>query len=105
MPSPSPEVVIENIRRTLHASIAHYAALLPDAICDTAEDELFDLAQLLGIEWAEAERARVSLLLRTLAEAALEDQQATHRQRAPVTTSVDRWLERWWSGKEAGRMP
>jgi hypothetical protein len=105
VPSPSPEAVVENIRRTLHAGIGHYAALLPEAICGEAEDEMFDLAQLLGIDWTEAARPGVSALLRTLAQAALEDQQAASQQRAPVTTAVDRWLERWFSGKEAGRMP
>lgn len=126
MPSPSPEVVVENLRRTLHASIPHYAALRADALRGDLEDELIELGHLLGIEWPgpdadsahQEHRRRLEALLETLAEAAREDQRARYEKReamkrrgeppeaaAPETASVDRWLERWLSGKEAKRLP
>jgi hypothetical protein len=126
MPSPSPEVVVENLRRTLHASIPHYAALRAEALREDLEDELIELGHLLGIEWPapasaderQAHRQRLQALLDTLAEAAREDQRVRHEKReamkargedadalAPATTAVDRWLERWLSGKESNRLP
>jgi hypothetical protein len=126
VPSPSPEVVVENLRRTLHASIPHYAALGVDALHGDLEDELIDLGQLLGIEWpapaSEAElqehRQRLQRLLDTLTAAAREDQRVRYERReamkaqgaagradTPATEAVDRWLERWLSGKEGKRLP
>ncbi len=126
MPSPSPEVVVENLRRTLHAGIPHYAALCADALRDDLEDELIELGHLLGVEWPEPasederreHRKRLQALLDTLAEAAREDQRVRYERRAamkvqgdggeaaaPTTAAVDRWLERWLSGKEGKRLP
>lgn len=125
MPPPSPEKVVENIRRTLHASIPHYAALFGEALDGEAEDELVELGLLLGVEWPSAASAdrkgpqkRLATLLRSLAKAAREDRQATYERHAAarragadadavpmVTTAVDGWLDRWLSGKEANRLP
>jgi len=126
MPSPSPEKVVENIRRTLHASIPHYAALLGDALDGDAQDEMVELALLLGMEPPSApspsarrvQRQRLETLLRTLAQAAREDRQATYERREAakltgadgdalpmVTAAVDGWIDRWLSGKEANRLP
>lgn len=126
MPPPSPEVLVENLRRTLHAGIAHYAALRREALRDGLEDELLDLSMLLGLEWPcaaaadelQRHRQRLEPLLDSLMEAAREDQQATRERRdaaiakggnagrvKTVTVAVDRWLERWLSGREAGRLP
>jgi hypothetical protein len=122
MPSPSPEVVVENLRRTLRSSIAYYAALRREALKGEIEDEIVELSFLLGLEWPAEEtpdhQARLAGLLDSLCEAAREDQQATYDRRAAaaghggaadaapaVTAAVDRWLERWLSGKEAGRAP
>lgn len=126
MPPPSPEVLVENLRRTLHANIPHYAALRLEALRGEVEDELVELGFLLGLEWpcaaAENElkghQSQLEILLDSLTDAAREDQQATGEQREAarkrgddagavraVTASVDRWLERWLSGREAGRLP
>ena len=127
MPSRPPEEFIENIRRKLHASIPHYAVLLPGIRQADVQRELVDLAALLGVDWPgdlllpryDIERRRLCTLLDTLTAAAREDQQATYQLRiskmmssdlapAPpprVTAAVDRWLERWLSGREAGRLP
>jgi hypothetical protein len=127
MPSQPPEKFIENIRRKLHASIPHYAALLPEMRHADVERELVDLAATLGNNWPgdwsppayQTERRRLCALLDGLMAAAREDQQANYQQRikkmmashpdvdpvATVTAAVDRWLERWLSGKEAGRLP
>lgn len=121
MPPPSPEKVVENIRRTLHASVAHYAALFAETLQAVGEDELVELSLLLGLEWpgggstakAKRQRKRVETLLRTLSEAAREDQQATYERCAaarmsgtplqPVTAATDHWLDRWLTGKERKR--
>jgi hypothetical protein len=122
MPSPSPEVVVENLRRTLRGNIAYYAALRREALKGEIEDEIVELSFLLGLEWpadkARDHQGRLAGLLDSLCEAAREDQQATYERRAAaaqdgtapeavpaVTAAVDRWLERWLSGKEAGRGP
>lgn len=122
MPSPSPEVVFENLRRTLHGNAAHYAALSAEALRGDPADEVMELSLLLGLEWpgpAEAPAiARLGRLLDSLCDAARADQQATLERREaarrlegsaeavpPVTEAIDRWLERWLSGKEAGRLP
>ncbi len=122
MPSPSPEVVVENLRRTLHSNAAYYAALSAEALRGDRADELMELSLLLGLEWpgpAEAAAiARLGCLLDSLCDAARADQQATLERReaarrveggeealATVTEAIDRWLERWLSGKEAGRLP
>lgn len=119
MPAPSPEKVVENIRRTLHAGIPHFAALLADAPGGDRQDELVELGSLLGLEWPSPEqRSRIEILLDTLMNAAREDQQATCERREAarmsgadadavpmVTAAVDRWLDRWLSGKEANRLP
>ena len=124
MPPPSPEVLVENLRRTLHANIAHYAALGHEALRDAVEDEMLELGLLLGLEWPcaatederQAQRQRLELLLDSLMEAAREDQLATCERRAAaqsagaaasavpvVTAAVDRWLERWLSAKGTKR--
>lgn len=124
MPPPSMEMVVENIRRTLHASLTHYAALFPETLHEAGEDELVELSLLLGLEWPRAgsasavkrEQKRIGLLLRTLSEAAREDQQATYEKREAarasgadpgavplVTVATDHWLERWLTGKERQR--
>ena len=127
MPAPSVERMVENLRRTLQASIPHYAGLSPDARHADVEQEIVELAMLLGLDWFgdgspaayRAGRQRMCTLLDSLVEAARSDQQATYQQRVskmmagegdgkalpPVTVAVDRWLERWLSGKEAGRLP
>jgi hypothetical protein len=126
MPSPSPEVVVENLRRTLHAGIPHYAALSAETLRADLEDEMIELGHLLGIEWPEPasederreHRKRLQALLDTLVEAAREDQRARYERRetmtargdageaaSPTTAAVDRWLERWLSGKEGKRLP
>jgi uncharacterized protein YicC (UPF0701 family) len=126
MPPPSPEVLVENLRRTLHVGIAHYAALRREALRDGLEDELLDLSLLLGLEWPGAaaadelqrHRRRLEGLLDSLIDAAREDQQATRERRGAalakgadasrvrtITLAVDRWLERWLSGPPSGRMP
>lgn len=124
MPPPSPEKVVENIRRTLHASLPHYAALFAETLRDVGDDELVELSFLLGLEWprggsstkAKRQRKRIETLLRTLSEAAREDQQATYERHEaarasgaeasavrPVTAATDHWLERWLTGKERKR--
>lgn len=126
MPAPSPEKVVENIRRTLHVSIPHFSTLLADAFDGGAQDELVELASLLGVDWPSAgspgdrreQQARLEILLDTLMMAAREDRQATGERREAarmsgadaeavpmVTAAVDRWLDRWLSGKEANRLP
>jgi hypothetical protein len=127
MPSPPPEKFIENIRRKLHASVPHYASLLPDMRHADVEHELADLAAMLGVDWPgdcsppayQIERRRLCTLLDSLMAAAREDQETMYQRRiskmmandpagdplAPVTAAVDRWLERWLSGKEGGRLP
>jgi hypothetical protein len=121
MPSPSPEVVVENLRRTLRGNIAHYAALGREALSGELEDELVELSFLLGLEWPgtgsaeerQAHRQRLSTLLDGLCAAAREDRQEAHERQASapaaaapvVTAAIDRWLERWLSGKESGRLP
>jgi len=126
MPAPSPEVVVENLRRSLHEAIPFYAQLRPQAVGDEVEDDLVELALLLGMEWASAQgpenetgcEDHLSRLLETLCEAAREDQQATYEMRNAakvegqdaetvpmVTMAVDRWLDRCLTGKEAGRLP
>lgn len=122
MPSPSPEVVFENLRRTLHGHACYYAALSAEALRGDRADELMELSLLLGLEWPRpadtAAIARLGRLLDSLCDAAREDQQATLERReaarhvegraeavASVTEAIDRWLERWLSGKEAGRLP
>ncbi len=121
MPSPSPEVVFENLRRTLHSNVAYYAALSAEALRGDRADELVELSLMLGLEWpgpAEAAGAQLGRLLDSLCDAAREDQEATLERReasrrvggeveavAPVTEAIDRWLQRWLSGKEAGRLP
>jgi len=126
-PSQPPETFIENIRRKLHASIRRYAALLPDMRHADAERELVDLAAMLGVDWPgdwspptyQRQRWRLCALLDGLMAAAREDQEAMYQRRISkmmrsdltgeavplVTAAVDRWLERWLSGKEAGRVP
>jgi hypothetical protein len=91
------------------------------------ERELVDLAAMLGVNWPgdwsplayQTERRRLCTLLDSLTAAAREDQQATYQQRISkmmagdltgdaipsVTAAVDRWLERWLSGNEIGRLP
>ncbi|MGO8920038.1 MAG: hypothetical protein ACLQJR_29410 [Stellaceae bacterium] len=124
MPPPSTEKVVENIRRTLHAGLSHYAALFPETLDEPGEDELVELSLVLGVEWpgaastskAKRERKQIGLLLRTLSEAAREDQQATYEKREAarlsgadpgaiplVTVATDHWLERWLTGKERKR--
>ncbi|HWI28394.1 MAG TPA: hypothetical protein VN668_15585 [Stellaceae bacterium] len=118
MPSPSPEVVVENLRRTLHGNIAHYAALRLETLSGGVEDELVELALMLGLECTADRRQPLGLLLDSLCEAAREDQQATYEQREAarsggvninavpaMTASVDRWLERWLSARGTGRLP
>ncbi|HXZ03062.1 MAG TPA: hypothetical protein VEI03_23950 [Stellaceae bacterium] len=126
MPAPSPEKVVANIRRTLHASISHYATLFADALDGDVQDELVELGSLLGLGWPSAispsdqreQQIRLEILLETLTQAACEDRQATRERREAarmsgadadgvpvVTTAVDRWLDRWLSGKEANRLP
>jgi hypothetical protein len=121
MPPPSPEVVVENLRRTLRSNLAHYAALGREALSGELEDELVELSFVLGLEWPgsgsaeerHAYRQRLGALLDGLCAAAREDRQAAHERPAgaaaqaapPVTTAIDRWLERWLSGKESGRLP
>jgi hypothetical protein len=124
MPPPSPEKVVENIRRTLHAGLAHYAALFAETLHDVGEDELVELSLVLGLEWprggatnkAKRQRQRIETLLRTLSEAAREDRQASYERHAAatvsgtgsaavplVTAATDQWLERWLTGKERKR--
>jgi len=127
MPSPRPEKFIENIRRKLRASIPHYAALLPSMRHADVERELVDLAAMLGVDWPgdwspptyQRQRRWLCGLLDSLMAAAREDQEAMYQRRVlkmmardpageavpPVTVAVDRWLERWLSGKETGRLP
>ena len=128
MPAPSPEIPVETLRRTLHAAIPHYAALLPLEMRHAdVEKELIDLAARLGVDWPgdwsprayNSQRRRLSALLDSLVAAARADQEAAYQQRISnmmtsdpvgqavpaVTAAVDRWLERWLSGKEAGRSP
>ena len=59
------------------------------------------------------------MLLDSLMAAAREDHEAMYQRRiskmmasdpagdplTPITAAVERWLERWLSGKEAGRLP
>jgi len=123
----SSDRVLETLRRRLHAAIQRYAALLPDMRHADIERELIDLAAMLSIDWPgdfspeayRANRRRLCTLLESLVAAAREDQQAAYQRRistmmasdsagdaAPLAVSaVDRWLERWLSGKEAGRLP
>jgi hypothetical protein len=125
--SQRPEKVVENLRRKLHARIPYYASLLPDMRHGDVEHELVDLAVMLGAEWPgdwspptyQRQRRQLCALLDSLMAAAREDQEAMYRRRIskmmanepageavpPVTAAVDRWLERWLSGKEAGRLP
>ena len=122
MAAPSPEIAMENLRRTLHASIAYYASLALDALDGNVEDDLVELTFLLGMEWvADAEngrgyQTRLRRILVSLCEAAREDQLNTLQRRQmaldeglpeePATTAaVDRWLDRWLSGREANRLP
>jgi hypothetical protein len=126
MPSP-PEKPVENLRRRLHARIPYYASLLPDMRHGDVEHALVDLATILGFEWPgdwseqvyQRHRPQLRALLDSLMAAAREDHEAMYQRRVlkmmgsdprgerviPVTAAVDRWLERWLSGKEAGRLP
>jgi len=127
MPASFPEIAVDTLRHKLHAAIPRYAALLPDMRHADVEQELVDLAAMLGLEWPgdwsppayHRDRRRLHTLLDSLMAAAREDQQAAYQQRisnmmasdpvgkaGPLATSaVDRWLERWLSGREAGRLP
>ncbi len=127
MSSQRPEKFVENVRRRLHARIPYYASLLPDMRHGDVEHELVDLAVLLGVEWPgdwteqvyQRDRRQLCALLDSLMAAAREDQEAMYQRRiskmmasdptgdavVPVTAAVDRWLERWLSGNEAGRLP
>ena len=58
MPAPSPEVVVENLRRSLHEAIPFYAQLRPEAVANQMKDDLLELALLLGMEWASAQNRR-----------------------------------------------
>jgi hypothetical protein len=78
---------------------------------------------MLGVECSpeghQRDRRQLSALLDSLMAAAREDQAAMYQRRISkmmatdtnddavpaVTAAVDRWLERWLSGKEAGRLP
>jgi len=122
-----PEKFVENLRRKLHARIPYYASLLPDMRHGDVEHELVDLGAILGVEWPgdwppqghHRDRPQLCALLDSLMSAAREDQEAMYRRRiskmmandpagdplTPITAAVDRWLERWLSGKEAGRLP
>jgi len=120
--APSPEVAIENLRRTLHASIAYYASLAPDALDGDVEDDLVELTFILGMEWVadvkngSGYQTRLRRILISLCEAAREDQLNTLQRRQTAlaegrpeepaaTAAVDRWLDRWLSGREANRLP
>jgi hypothetical protein len=127
MPSPPPEKFIENIRRKLRASIQYYPALVPEMRHADVERELVALAEMLGVDWPgdwspptyQRQRRWLCILLDSLMAAAREDHEAMYRRRiskmmandpagdplTPITAAVDRWLERWLSGKEAGRLP
>jgi hypothetical protein len=127
MSSQPSEKFVENLRRRLHARIPYYASLLPDMRHADVEDELVDLAGMLGVDWPgdwfpeghQRDRRQLCSLLDSLMAAAREDQEAMYRRRIskmmasdpagdplpPMTAAVDRWLERWLSGEEAGRLP
>jgi hypothetical protein len=123
MSSQRSEKCVENLRRRPHARIPYYASLLPDMRHADVEHELVALAGMLGGEWSpeghQRDRRQLSALLDSLMAAAREDQAAMYQRRISkmmatdtnddavpaVTAAVDRWLERWLSGKEAGRLP
>jgi hypothetical protein len=100
---------------------------MPDMRHADVERELVDLAAMLGVDWPgdwspltyQQQRRQLCALLDSLMAAAREDQEAMYQRRiskmmandssgdplTPITAAVDRWFERWLSGKEAGRLP